>query len=94
MLDRMRGLLGRDGLEPGHGLVLSPCTSIHMIGMRFPIDAIFLARDGEVLRIARNIRPGALYVAGGRGARNTLEIAAGWLQENVVNVGDRITWAT
>ena len=34
--DRVRGLLGRDGLEGG--LLLPRCRSVHTMGMRFPID--------------------------------------------------------
>ena len=93
MWDRMRGLLGRTELAPRHGLILAPCTSIHMIGMRFPIDAIFLARDGEVVRIVRSIAPGAFYVGGGRRAHATLEIAARWLAHDTIKPGDRLEWS-
>ena len=41
----MRGLLGRDGLEQGEGLLLRPASSIHTFFMRFPIDAVFLDRE-------------------------------------------------
>jgi hypothetical protein len=34
---RFRGLLGRDRLPEGEGLLLTPCRSIHMLGMRFPL---------------------------------------------------------
>jgi uncharacterized membrane protein (UPF0127 family) len=42
LLARMKGLLGRQGLEPGESLWIRPCNSIHTIGMKFPIDAVFL----------------------------------------------------
>src|SRR5436190_21235469 len=54
---RLRGLLGRDGLEPGEGLVIEPCDSIHMIGMKFPLDVIHLDRTGKVLKVLTNIKP-------------------------------------
>ncbi len=40
---RMKGLLGRDGLAPGEGLYIKPCTSIHSFFMRFVFDAVFVA---------------------------------------------------
>ncbi len=46
--DRMRGLLGRDGIDGA--LVLRPCRSVHTVGMRFPIDVAFCTRDMTVLR--------------------------------------------
>ena len=52
--DRMRGLLGRDGLDGA--LVLRPCRSVHTIGMRFPIDVAFCTRDLRVLRTVE-LRP-------------------------------------
>ena len=90
--ERSRGLLGRQGLPAGHGLLIAPCSGIHTLGMKFPIDAIFLNGDGEVVRMVQNIRPGRFMVSGGRGARVTLEIAAGWLSETAVRPGDNITW--
>jgi len=59
-LSRLRGLLGRDGLEPGSGLVLEPCTSVHMWGMRFALDVVHLDKRGKVLRVLPNLKPGAL----------------------------------
>jgi uncharacterized membrane protein (UPF0127 family) len=45
---RRRGLLGRDSLDGA--LLLQPASSVHTIGMRFPIDVAFLDDDGVVLR--------------------------------------------
>jgi uncharacterized membrane protein (UPF0127 family) len=59
-LARLRGLQGRRSLPAGAGLVLLPNNSVHMFFMRFPIDAIFVARDGRVLRVARALRPWSL----------------------------------
>ena len=52
---RRVGLLGRDGLEGF--LVLRPCRQVHTVGMRFPIDVAWCARDGEILRVSE-LRPG------------------------------------
>ena len=46
--DRLKGLLGRDGLDGA--LLLRPARSVHTIGMRFPIDVAFCNRDLVVLR--------------------------------------------
>ena len=74
---RARGLLGRDGLPSGEGLLIPRCNAIHTIGMRFPIDAEFLSRDGTTLRVVRDIPPGRLLVWGGFRARQVLETQAG-----------------
>lgn len=57
-LSRLRGLLGRDGLESGGGLVIEPCTSVHMFGMRFALDVVHLDKHGKVLRLLPNLQPG------------------------------------
>jgi hypothetical protein len=44
---RMRGLLGRDGIEGA--LLLRPAKSVHTLGMRFPIDVAFCDRDLRVI---------------------------------------------
>src|SRR5437762_12292159 len=72
---RMRGLLGRDGLGEGEGLLLRPASSVHTFFMRFPIDVVFLDRHGVVKRVAEHVRP--WRTVGCRGAKAVVELAAG-----------------
>jgi uncharacterized membrane protein (UPF0127 family) len=84
-----RGLLGRDGLPAGQGLLLSdPTGTIHMFFMRFPIDAVFLTRDLRVVRVVENLRPWRLARA--RGARRILELGAGEARRLGIVAGDRL----
>lgn len=46
--DRMRGLLGRDGIDGA--LLIRPGKSVHSFGMRFPLDVAFCDRNMVVLR--------------------------------------------
>ena len=87
-LRRMRGLLGRSGLESGRGLLLRPAGSIHTAFMRFPIDAVFLDGEGTVLRIAADLPP--WRAAAARGARSVLELAAGEAERRGVSVGAKL----
>jgi uncharacterized protein len=72
---RMRGLLGRDGLEPGTGMLIDAAPSVHMFFMRFPIDVVFLDRDRRVVGVRHGLRP--WRVAGARRAVAALELPAG-----------------
>ncbi len=54
---RLRGLLGRDGVEGA--LLLRPARSVHTFGMRFPIDVAFCDRNLVVIRTVR-LRPGRI----------------------------------
>ncbi len=74
MFERMRGLLGRDGLAEGEGMLILRCNAIHTLFMRFAIDAIFLDADFRPVKRVNGIRPGRLCVWGGRRARHVLEI--------------------
>ena len=74
--ERMRGLIGRDGLGPGKGMLITKCNCIHTFFMRFPIDATFLDGRGEIVKTVRNIRPWRLWVWGGWRARSVLETAS------------------
>jgi hypothetical protein len=40
--NRAWGWLGKEKAEPGEGLLLKPCSSIHTLGMKFPMDLLFL----------------------------------------------------
>jgi hypothetical protein len=79
---RFRGLMGRPSLPPGGGLWLTGTSNIHMFFMRFPIDAVFLARpaaDGtrRVVAVCAGLRPWLGVVWYARGADACLELPAG-----------------
>ena len=44
---RRKGLLGREGLPEESGLIIAPSNAVHTFFMRFPIDIVFLNRDGK-----------------------------------------------
>ena len=75
-LQRLKGLMGRKRLPSGEGMLILKCNAIHTCFMRFPIDATFLDRDDNVVKVVRNIRPWRLCVWGGRRAVKVLETAA------------------
>ena len=57
-----RGLLGREGLEPGTGMLFengrfTPFMWMHMFFMRFAIDIVFLGRNNAVIKINRRLEP-------------------------------------
>ena len=84
-----KGLLGRSGLEPGEGLLLSdPFGTIHMFFMKFAIDAVFLTRDLEVVKIAAHLQP--WRVAHSNRGRRILELGAGEAERLGIGVGDRL----
>jgi uncharacterized membrane protein (UPF0127 family) len=84
---RLRGLLGRDGLSAGEGLLIRPTSSIHTFFMRFAIDVVFIDRGGVVLKVVSKLRPWRL--AASRGARYALELGAGEASGRV-RPGDRL----
>ena len=56
-MKRLKGLMGRPGLNKGEALILYPCRSIHTFFMNFPIDALFIDRNAFVLKIIENMKP-------------------------------------
>lgn len=86
---RMRGLLGRSGLREGEAMVFERSNSIHTVGMRFPIDAIFVDQDWRVVAILARLVPWKL-VPPVAGAWGTVEVAAGSAARFGVQIGDQI----
>lgn len=69
------GLLVGAPLDPREGLLIAPCSSIHTIGMRYPIDVVFLDREARVLRVCPAVKAGRMRFA--PGARAVLELRRG-----------------
>ncbi|HMS58714.1 MAG TPA: DUF192 domain-containing protein [Tepidiformaceae bacterium] len=74
---RFRGLMLVSKLGPGAGLDIRPCGSIHMMFMRFAIDAVFYDSDGRVTKVSRGVRPWIGIAFGGRGAKGVIELPRG-----------------
>ncbi len=74
---RTRGLMFRRRLEDGEALIIDPCSSIHMMWMFMPIDAVFYSREGLVTKVARGVKPWIGFSMGGKGARSVIEMRAG-----------------
>ena len=85
---RLKGLLGRASLEPGDGVVLRPCGSIHTLFLRFPIDVVFCDRDLAVLSVSADVPPWRTRAR--RGARAVVELAAGEAARRGVVPGARL----
>jgi uncharacterized protein len=54
---RRRGLVGRQVLSSDVAFVISPSSAIHTFGMRFPIDVIFVNRNGRILKKVIGMKP-------------------------------------
>ncbi len=91
-LERMRGLLGRPRLTDDEALLISPCSSIHTIGMSYPLDIAYLDNTGKVLKTVSTLD--TMRFSSCWPAVATLEMAAGSLQRLSINLGEILEWRT
>ena len=89
VIGRARGLLGRGGLGAGEGIVIDPCSSVHMFFMRFALDVVYVDREGRVVKTVAGLRPFRLSV-GGRKAHQTIELAVGTIAKSGTEPGDQL----
>jgi protein-S-isoprenylcysteine O-methyltransferase Ste14/uncharacterized membrane protein (UPF0127 family) len=86
---RLRGLLGTRRLEPGDGLWIKPCSQVHMIGMRYAIDVVFLDAEHRVVRAIAGLAPGKISPRV-RAASSVLELPEGTLARAGLHEGGRL----
>ncbi len=89
---RLIGLLNRESLSDQEGLLFPKCSAIHMVGMRFAIDVIFMDRSRKVIKILSKFPPNRIMLWPVRGAYYVLEVKAGWCRANRVEEGDVLVW--
>lgn len=85
LFSRLKGLLGTEGLPDGQGLLITPCNSVHMIGMKYAIDVVFLDEKLAVHKTVSCLRPYSFAVC--RQAVAALEIPAGTIAATKTQVG-------
>jgi uncharacterized protein len=92
---KFTGLMGRASLPAGEGLWLPASNGIHMMFMRFAIDAVFVSKpDASGVRTVCSVHPGLRAWTGlvplVRGADGVLELPTGTIAATGTVVGDRV----
>ncbi len=91
------GLMNRQSLEPGHGMIFpyepAQPVAFWMKNTLIPLDMIFIAPGGRILRIEDSAVPLSLEpVASGEAVEAVLELAGGRAAELGIAAGDRVAW--
>ena len=88
-LTRLLGLLKRKRLGPEEALWLVPSKGIHTIGMKFPIDVIFLDKDNKVVDAIPALAPfraTRIHLT----AYSVLELPKGMINKSHTEVRDQL----
>jgi uncharacterized protein len=89
-LARGIGLMGRARLPENGGLLIHGCNGIHMMFMRFPIDAVFVDKRGVVLRTYERLRPWIGIVPLVWRADKVAELPVGTIRRHAIKAGDQL----
>lgn len=89
---RMRGLLARPPLsaDGSQALLITPCASVHTVGMRYSLDLVYLDRAGMVVGWREHVAPWRLSAC--RRAAATVEFRGGALARLHPRLGERWQW--
>jgi len=85
---RLVGLLKRTTLGPEEALWLMPSKGIHTIGMKFPIDVVFLNKDHQVVGLVSGMAPYRLSSVHLR-SFSVLELPNGTIRKSHTEIGDQ-----
>jgi len=94
--ERFLGLMGRGSMDAGEGLYLKT-SSIHMMFMRFPIDALFVTKADDsgarkVVAMREYLPPWRGIVMPVRGAEGVVELPAGTLERCGIAIDDAVVF--
>jgi uncharacterized protein len=88
---RLRGLLGTTAAEfaQGKGLWIVPCRGIHTLAMMYPIDALYLDRNGIVVHLEQSLAPWR-FAPVKLNAATVLEVPANTVAGTRTEIGDQV----
>lgn len=87
---RLKGLMFRKDQLVEEGLWIFPCNSIHMCFMKFSIDAVFLTKEGRIVKMVENLQPWR-FVKPIKDAYSVIELPAGTITKFDLKQGDLIS---
>jgi uncharacterized protein len=88
-LTRLFGLLGKNSLEPGCGLLIRPSSGVHTMGMLFTIDVVGLDKAMRVVKVWRQLRPFRMTSVSLK-IKSVLELPAGQIDACRIECGDQL----
>ena len=96
--ERAVGLMNRKELPEGRGMLFDfhddQPVQFWMHNTYIPLDMIFIAGDGRVVRVAENAKPMSDdLIPSGRPVRAVLEVIGGTARKFGIAAGDRVTGA-
>jgi uncharacterized protein len=83
---RRTGLLAYETFPPGYAMIIAPTNAIHTFFMKFAIDVLFVAKNGQIVKIREALGPWRLAAAWR--AYAVIELTAGTLERSGVKPGD------
>ena len=92
---RLRGLVGtgQPGFSAGQALWIVPCRGVHTLAMRFPLDLIYLDRDGVVVDLRATVAPWRFAPIHFHAA-SVLELPSGAIRRSNTSIGDTVEIVT
>ena len=84
------GLMFRRTIPAGGGLLIYRCNGIHMMFMRFPIDAVFVDKKGVVVKIYERLLPWIGMVPFVWRADKVAELPVGTIRRYAIKPGDQL----
>lgn len=90
-MKRLTGLLFKKEIDEEEGLLISPCSQVHTIGMKFSIDLVFLSKCGEVIGIEPSVSPGKISPLF-RKCHQVLELKSEMIEKKGIIKGSQITF--
>jgi len=87
---RRVGLLKHERLEPGTGLWIVPCESVHTFFMKFPIDLVYVDKQRRVKKIRSRVP--AWRMSACLTAHSIVELPAGTIEKSGTHVGDELVF--
>ena len=89
-MERMRGLLFKPALEENEALLISSCNSVHMFGMSYPIDLIYMDNNWVILKLVEQLQPWRMSAC--TTAKMVVELRANSLKKMPVKNGQQLEW--
>jgi uncharacterized protein len=88
---RFIGLIGQTAstFPQGRGLWIVPCRGVHTVGMRIPIDVVYLTGDNIVLHLEYGLRPWRFAPIRIRAA-SVLELPESTVRSTGTTIGDQL----